>query len=787
MAIVSPLRPGPPGADRTQRAARARSGVSSWYAALRDALDAPADVLLPAARRLGAAADHRPDHGAQRLERLLLPELRRQLLRRRRQAADLGARSALPCAWVAGRLPQRWVRRLAWPGYVVSLGAAAADRRSSASRRNGNRNWLALGPILIQPSEIAKLALVLWAAHVYANKDRRLGNLHQIMMPVVPGLLLATGLVVFGHDLGTALVLFAILLGMLWVVGAPARLFALSFLVISVFAGALAAADPERLTRITTSPTRCATTTAPAGSRPTASSRCRSGGLFGQGIGASQQKWGNLPEAHTDFIFAVLGEELGLVGTLLVLGLFLTIAYAAIRVARRTKDPFVRYMTFGIVVWLIGQMMINVGMVLALLPVIGIPLPLVSYGGSALVPSLVALGMLVGFARREPEAARALAQRKRARNSGVTAGSVDRAGPVARCGSCSREVGSAGHTSPLLATADALQRLAPGVEITCLGTRERIEAQIIPAAGYPLELVPQRAAAAPAERRPAPAARSAPRPRGGPRSRWSTGSGPTWSSASAATSRCRPTSRPARGRCRWSSTRATRCPASPTSSAPGSPTHVATSFPDTPLPARDVRRAADPPDDLHPRPGRPARRGAARRSGCDADLPTLLVTGGSQGAASINQAVLGAAPAFADGRRPGAARRRARRTRSTPPDDRRARTSCSATSTGWTSPTPPPTPCSAAAGANTVTEVSGVGLPAVFVPLPIGNGEQALNARPVVEAGGGLLVDDADADARVGRRARRARLLTDPRAAGGDGRRGRAPDPAATPTRSWPG
>ena len=93
---------------------------------------------------------------------------------------------------------------------------------------------------------------MLWAAHVYANKDRRLGNLHQVMMPVVPGMLVATGLVIFGHDLGTALVLFAILLGMLWVVGAPARVFALSFLVISVFAGALAAADPERLTRITT-------------------------------------------------------------------------------------------------------------------------------------------------------------------------------------------------------------------------------------------------------------------------------------------------------------------------------------------------------------------------------------------------------------------------------------------------------------------------------------------------------------------------------------------------------
>src|SRR5680860_486034 len=137
-----------------------------------------------------------------------------------------------------------------------------------------------------------------------------------------------------------------------------------------------------------------------------------SGGIFGKGLSASQQKWGNLPEAHTDFIFAVLGEELGLIGTLLVLTLFGDIASAAIRLAINTSDPFVRYLTAGATIWLMSQMMINVGMVLALLPVIGIPLPLVSYGGSALVPSMVALGLLVGFARAEPEAAQALRARR---------------------------------------------------------------------------------------------------------------------------------------------------------------------------------------------------------------------------------------------------------------------------------------------------------------------------------------------------------------------------------------
>ncbi|NYD41477.1 putative lipid II flippase FtsW [Nocardioides panaciterrulae] len=329
----------------------------------------------------------------------------------------------LPTAWLVSRLPQRFFRRLVWPGYVVSLVLLVLTAKFGVDI-NGNKNWLPLGPVVIQPAEIAKVALILWAAHVYARKDRRLGDLHHVLMPVVPGMLLATGLVVLGHDLGTALVLFAIMLGMLWVVGAPARFFGLCLSIVGVVVIFLASTSPERLARITNfaDPFKDFHDT---GWQPAHGLYALStGGWFGQGIGASQQKWGDLPEAHTDFIFAVLGEELGLVGTLLVIALFLTIAFAAIRVARDTKDPFVRYATFGIVVWLMGQMMINIGMVLALLPVIGIPLPLVSYGGSSLVPTLAALGLVIGFARREPEAARALAQKRRARSAGLAAGRV---------------------------------------------------------------------------------------------------------------------------------------------------------------------------------------------------------------------------------------------------------------------------------------------------------------------------------------------------------------------------
>jgi cell division protein FtsW len=128
----------------------------------------------------------------------------------------------LPLAWTASRLPHRWIRRLAYPGFSISLVLLLLTAFFGVER-NGNQNWLGLGPVVIQPSEIAKLAMVIWAAHIYANKERRLSSTHEIVVPVVPGMILATGLVVLGNDLGTALVLFALLLGSLWVVGAPRR------------------------------------------------------------------------------------------------------------------------------------------------------------------------------------------------------------------------------------------------------------------------------------------------------------------------------------------------------------------------------------------------------------------------------------------------------------------------------------------------------------------------------------------------------------------------------------
>jgi cell division protein FtsW len=330
---------------------------------------------------------------------------------------------ALPVAFVASRLPQRALRVLSWPGLVVSVVLIYLTQTGLGMEVNGNRNWLSLGPMSMQPSEIAKLAIILWCADLYARKEKLLADWKHTLIPMVPVTGLVCGLVLMQGDLGTALVLFAIVLGMLWVVGAPGRLFVGSLLSVGVLALYLASTSAERLQRLTNFADPFKDYQG-AGWQPAHGLLgMSSGGLFGKGIGASQQKWGSLPEAHTDFIFAVLGEELGLIGTLLVLALFLTIAYAGIRVAVRTKDPFVRYMSAGITIWLTAQMMINVGMVLALLPVIGLPLPLVSYGGSALLPSLVALGLLVAFARTEPGARAALRARRRRRTAaGVTAG-----------------------------------------------------------------------------------------------------------------------------------------------------------------------------------------------------------------------------------------------------------------------------------------------------------------------------------------------------------------------------
>ncbi|MEU3255875.1 putative lipid II flippase FtsW [Streptomyces sp. NPDC006997] len=332
---------------------------------------------------------------------------RKQLL-----AAVLGA----TLLFAASRMPVKLHRALAYPilaGAVFLMALVQVPGIGHAV--NGNQNWISVGgPFQLQPSEFGKLALVLWGADLLARKQDRklLTQWKHMLVPLVPVAFMLLGLIMLGGDMGTAIILTAILFGLLWLAGAPTRLFVGVLAVAGLLGAVLIRTNANRLDRFA-----CigATEMGEDGSCWQAVHgiyALASGGLFGSGLGASVEKWGQLPEAHTDFIFAVTGEELGLAGTLSVLALFAALGYAGIRVAGRTEDPFVRYAAGGVTTWITAQAVINIGAVLGLLPIAGVPLPLFSYGGSALLPTMFAIGLLIAFARDEPAARAALAMRQ---------------------------------------------------------------------------------------------------------------------------------------------------------------------------------------------------------------------------------------------------------------------------------------------------------------------------------------------------------------------------------------
>ncbi|MCT4355233.1 putative lipid II flippase FtsW [Streptomyces sp. Je 1-79] len=328
-------------------------------------------------------------------------------------AAVLGAVLLL----VASRMPVKLHRALAYPILVGAVFLMVLVQIPGIGRAvGGNQNWISLGgPFMLQPSEFGKLALILWGADLLARKQdmKLLTQWKHMLVPLVPAAFLLLGLIMLGGDMGTAIVLTAILFGLLWTAGAPTRLFVGVLAVAGAIGFLLIRTSDNRLKRFA-----CIGATDPGGEGAPCLQAAHgiyalaSGGWFGSGLGASVEKWGQLPEAHTDFIFAVTGEELGLAGTLSVLALFAALGYAGIRVAGRTEDPFVRYAAGGVTTWITAQAVINIGAVLGLLPIAGVPLPLFSYGGSALLPTMFAVGLLIAFARQEPAAKAALAMRR---------------------------------------------------------------------------------------------------------------------------------------------------------------------------------------------------------------------------------------------------------------------------------------------------------------------------------------------------------------------------------------
>jgi cell division protein FtsW len=329
----------------------------------------------------------------------------------KRQAVVMVA--GLVGAVVIMKLPPAKLRLLSWFGIALAAILLILTYTPLGIEVQGNRNWLYLGSRLfsIQPAEFAKLAIIIWGADVLARKQRLLDRPKHLLVPFLPVSSVLILLVVFQGDAGTAVVMAAIVAGILWIVGAPLRV--LGALAISGILGvvALFVTSPVRMNRLAAyldprADLGGANDQANAGMYAIAS-----GGWWGVGLGASRQKWGSLPEAHTDFIFAVIGEELGLCGSLIVLALFLVLGYAGLRVASRSDDPYSRYAAGGVSTWFIVQSLINLAVVLRLLPIAGVPLPLVSYGGSALIANLLAVGVLLSCARREPAARRLLAKK----------------------------------------------------------------------------------------------------------------------------------------------------------------------------------------------------------------------------------------------------------------------------------------------------------------------------------------------------------------------------------------
>ena len=263
---------------------------------------------------------------------------------------------------------------------------------------NGNTNWLSIAGFTLQPSEFLKLALIMYMGWFISNREFEMDNPQRVLYP-----LLAVGggavlLVMFGRDLGTAVIFSFIIFGTLLMEGAPGKILGRLVLVAIGLAALATATSASRMARIT------------AWLNPGSASSdafnwqfehgtwaLAAGGVFGLGLGNSKMKWSWIPEVENDFIFAVIGEELGLIGAMVVIGLFALLIASLIRVMLRAQTTFARVTTLGVVIWILSQSAVNIAVVLGVLPVLGVPLPLISAGGSSLIATLAGIGLVLAF------------------------------------------------------------------------------------------------------------------------------------------------------------------------------------------------------------------------------------------------------------------------------------------------------------------------------------------------------------------------------------------------------
>jgi cell division protein FtsW len=302
--------------------------------------------------------------------------------------------------WVVARIPYRTWERLCVPLLGITLILLILVLHPAAGTvAGGSARWLQVGPVTIQPSELAKLAVVAFGAALLARRWRRLHDLRALLLPLGPVVGLVAGLILLQPDMGTALIVVAALLGLLFAAGARVKHLFVGTLGMGTLGFGLMYVEGYRWARFTSFLDPWADPQGSGYQTIQSIIALVGGGPFGVGLGASRQKWLYVPNAHTDFIYAILGEELGLVGAVGVLVLFGFLVWAGVRIAMRAPDAFGRLLAAGIVGWLGVQTLVNLGAVTGLLPITGVPLPLVSFGGSSLVVTLVAIGILVSIGR----------------------------------------------------------------------------------------------------------------------------------------------------------------------------------------------------------------------------------------------------------------------------------------------------------------------------------------------------------------------------------------------------
>ena len=326
---------------------------------------------------------------------------------------------------VCTKVDIRWYKRLAWPVLILAICLQLLTFIPGiALSSGGNAGWVIIPgtSFVFQPAEFGKPAIALWLGVVLGQRHSELTKWSKSLLPGM-GAALLTMLVLLGHDLGTALVFGILVFAAFFVAGMPGKLIAMIVAIASAAVGyffIFQQASGNRLSRIAAAYDPNCDKAGECFQALHGKFALATGGIFGVGLGSSREKWNYLPAAHNDFIYAIIGEELGLLGSLMVLALFAVLGIAMARLVIRHPDPMVKITTAAISAWIIGQALINMAVVVGVLPVVGLPLPLVSAGGSALITTMAALGMVISFARTEPSAPEALAARPAVLRRGVT-------------------------------------------------------------------------------------------------------------------------------------------------------------------------------------------------------------------------------------------------------------------------------------------------------------------------------------------------------------------------------